>query len=99
MRAIDADTVLLQLSDDLAYKSSVKRVLLSAPTVDVAKKIFEQITLRFNEAEYEMENFISSCRDSDACADCQDRLDGLRYAIEIVDEVKEQFMEEKHGTN
>ena len=98
-RYIDADTLLLQLSNDLPYKSSVKRVLIMAPTVDVAKKIFDQITMRFNEAEYEMENFIATCTDSDACADCQDRLDGLRYAIAIIDEIENQFLEDKNDAN
>ena len=99
MRLIDADTLLLQLSDPLPYKASVKRVLITAPTVDVAKKLFDEITMCLNEAEYEMENFISNCTDSDACCDTQERLDGLRYAIEIVDEVRERYEECKNDTN
>ena len=91
-RYIDADTLLLQLSNDLPYKASVKRVLIMAPTVNVAKKIFDQINMRLNEAEYEMENFVYNCTDTDAIATISDRLDGLRYAMTIIDEIQ-QFTE------
>lgn len=36
-RYIDADKVLRKLPDDLPYKASVKRVLIQAPTADVAE--------------------------------------------------------------
>ena len=94
MRAIDADTLLLQLSDDLPYKSSVKRVLMQAPTIDLAKKVFDSITMRFNEAEYEMENFISNCTDTDAISTTRDRLDGLSYAMSIIEEIESEYVED-----
>ncbi len=37
-RYIDADALLQRLPDDLPYKASVKRVLMKAPTADVAPK-------------------------------------------------------------
>ena len=37
MRYIDADALLKKLSDDLPYKGSVKRVIMQAPTADVAE--------------------------------------------------------------
>lgn len=37
-RYIDADELLKKLPDDLPYKASVKRVLMQAPTADVAPK-------------------------------------------------------------
>ena len=37
-RYIDADALLNRLPDDLPYKASVKRVLIQAPTADVAPK-------------------------------------------------------------
>jgi hypothetical protein len=49
MRYIDADALLSRLPDELPYKGSVKRVLIQAPTADVAPKsevareIFEEI--------------------------------------------------------
>ena len=49
MRFIDADELLNRLPDDLPYKASVKRVLMQAPSADVApkkefaKEIFEEI--------------------------------------------------------
>lgn len=36
-RYIDADALLSRLPDDLPYKASVKRVLIQAPTADVAE--------------------------------------------------------------
>ena len=36
-RYIDADALLNKLPDDLPYKSSVKRVLMQAPTADVVE--------------------------------------------------------------
>lgn len=90
MRLIDADYILNTLPNDLAYKSSVKRVLICAPTVNHSKKIFDIINERLNQSEYEMENFINNCNDSDACADTQLRLDGLRYAMSIIDEIQEE---------
>ena len=36
-RYIDADELLNRLPDDLPYKSSVKRVLMQAPTADVVE--------------------------------------------------------------
>ena len=36
-RYIDADLLLNKLPDDLPYKSSVKRVLIQAPTADVVE--------------------------------------------------------------
>ena len=36
-RYIDADALLNNLPDDLPYKASVKRVLIQAPTADVAE--------------------------------------------------------------
>jgi hypothetical protein len=38
-RYIDADALLNKMPDDLPYKASVKRVLIQAPTADVAPKI------------------------------------------------------------
>ena len=89
MRLVDADYILNTLSNDLPYKDSVKRVLICTPTVNEAKRIFDQINERFNEAEYEMENVINNCKDSDDCADTQLRLDGFRYAISMIDELQE----------
>ena len=97
-RYIDVDTLLLQLSDSLPYKASVKRVLIMAPTVDVSKKIFDQINMRLNEAEYEMENFICNCTDDDAISATRDRLDGLTYAMAIIDEIQEGFTEEQNDS-
>ena len=37
MRYIDADKELYNLSDDLPYKASVRRVLMQAPEADVAE--------------------------------------------------------------
>jgi hypothetical protein len=37
-RYIDADALLNKIPDDLPYKASVKRVLIQAPTADVAPK-------------------------------------------------------------
>jgi hypothetical protein len=37
-RYIDADALLNKMPDDLPYKASVKRVLIQAPTADVAPK-------------------------------------------------------------
>jgi hypothetical protein len=37
VKYVDADKVLKNLPDDLPYKASVKRVLMSAPTADVAE--------------------------------------------------------------
>ena len=97
MRLVDADYLLNRLPNDLKYKDSVKRVLICAPTIDVSKKIFDKINERLNEAEYEMENFISNCTDSDACCDSQLRLDGLRYAISIIDEIQDEMQDEIQG--
>ena len=44
-RYIDADELLNRLPDDLPYKASVKRVLIQAPTADVAprEKIAQEV--------------------------------------------------------
>ena len=42
-RYIDADELLNKLPDDLPYKASVKRVLMQAEAVEVAREIFEEI--------------------------------------------------------
>ena len=48
-RCIDVDELLNRLPDDLPYKASVKRVLMQAPTADVApksevaKEIFDEL--------------------------------------------------------
>ena len=52
-RYIDADALLSRLPDDLPYKASVKRVLVQAPTAnvapraDVAREILEEIKTAF----------------------------------------------------
>ena len=43
MRYIDADALLNRLPDALPYKASVKRVLIQAPTADVAREIFGEV--------------------------------------------------------
>ena len=64
-RYIDADALLSRLPDDLPYKASVKRVLVQAPTADVApradvaREIFEEI-----------ERKLSFIRDADTDAIC-----------------------------
>ena len=48
-RYIDADELLNKLPDDLPYKSSVKRVLIQAPTADVVPKSeVERLTINMN---------------------------------------------------
>ena len=47
---IDRESILKSLSDDLPYKASVKRVLIQAPTADVAPKSeVEELLTRLND--------------------------------------------------
>ena len=50
-RYFDGDALLSKMPDDLPYKSSVKRVLMQAPSVDVASKSeVEELLTRLNTA-------------------------------------------------
>ena len=51
-RYIDADELLNKLPNDLPYKASVKRVLMQAETVEVAREIFEEIEKILIDSKY-----------------------------------------------
>ena len=59
-RYIDADALLQRLPDDLPYKASVKRVLMQAPTADVAPKS-EFAREIFAEIDRTLDNYHAAC--------------------------------------
>ena len=64
-RYIDADALLSRLPDDLPYKASVKRVLIQAPTADVAPRAeVEQLKRDLEQCEngYRQEMHLLQCK-------------------------------------
>jgi hypothetical protein len=75
-RYIDADALLNKIPDDLPYKASVKRVLIQAPTADVAPKS-------------EVASMPHKCKD---CAGCtQWKCDCANIELEVAREIFEEI--------
>lgn len=66
-RYIDADAALNKLPDDLPYKASVKRVLMSAPAVDAVEvvrcKDCEYYTTEKNRCDHPKFDYEGHCYD------------------------------------
>ena len=94
-RYIDADALLQKLPNDLSYKSSVKRVLLQAPTADVVPRaevteIFEEIE-RTARAVIILLKFERNENIKNIKTECYTDL------ISYIAEVKKKYTEDKHN--
>lgn len=84
MRYIDVDKVLYNLSDDLPYKASVRRVLIQAPEADVVEVRHGRWTLHTDgsgtcsECGTTQKNVWDCDRWQNYCGHCGAKMDGER---------------------
>lgn len=92
----DIDEILKKLPDDLPYKASVKRVLIQAPTADVAPKseVAREIEALENEAGKIYNHYVFEDNDyADDDVAVEAAMNALTEVLNLIAEFREKYTE------